>query len=120
MEQGYCPECSHRFKLKLHPKTGMEIVCPRCKVKLVVTSVSPLDLDLAITGKTKVKTKQTVKVIEAACPECDYSIKLKSRIHEDDTFACESCGADLEVVSANPIELDLALPHNFKQKHPKR
>ena len=120
MYQGFCPECSHRFKLKSHPKTGMQLACPRCKVNLVVTTVSPLELDLAITGTAAAKSKQTVRVVEAACPECDHTIKLKSRVHEGDVFACESCGVDLEVVSANPIELDLALPVNFKQKPAKR
>lgn len=120
MDQGYCPECSHRFKLKLHPKTGMQLACPRCKTNLVVTSTSPLDLDLAITDTTKTKSKPTVRIVEAACPECDHTIKLKSRVREGDIFACESCNVNLEVVCANPIELDLALPANFKQKPAKR
>ena len=120
MDQGYCPECSYRFKLKLHPKKGMDIVCPKCKVNLVVTSTSPLELDLAITGKNSVKPKPVLRVIEAACPECDHIIKLKSRVRRGDVFACESCGTDLEVVNDNPVELDLALPLNFRQKRPKR
>ena len=98
----------------------MLLACPRCKVNLVVSTVSPLELDLAITGTNAAKPRQTVRVVEAACPECDHTIKLKSRVHKGDVFACESCGADLEVVSANPVELDLALPLNFKQKPSKR
>ena len=120
MHQGFCPECSHRFKLKLPLKAGGQLACPKCKANLVITSVSPLELDLAIPGTSAAKPKQTLRVVEAACPECDYTIKLKSRVREGDIFACEDCGANLEVVSANPIELDLASPLNIKQKPAKR
>jgi len=119
MHQGYCPECSHRFKLKAPLKTGGQLACPKCKVNLIITSASPLELDLAITT-AKPKTKQAVLAIEAPRPECDHPIKLKSRIHQGAVFMCENCSADLEVVSTNPVELDLALPVNFKPKHTKK
>ena len=44
----------------------------------------------------------------ANCPECDASIDLGYDVVEGEIVECEDCGADLEVVSANPIELNLA------------
>ena len=42
------------------------------------------------------------------CPECGGSIVLDLDVVEGEIVDCEECGAELEVVSANPIELDLA------------
>ena len=41
------------------------------------------------------------------CPECSYEITLP-RPREGQRIACPNCGADLEVISARPLELDWA------------
>ena len=40
------------------------------------------------------------------CPECDNPIVLDAdEVEEGETVQCDECGADLEVVSVDPIEL---------------
>lgn len=43
------------------------------------------------------------------CPECDAAIDIEEEeIEEGQRVECPECGAELEVVSTNPVELDLA------------
>jgi alpha-aminoadipate carrier protein LysW len=42
------------------------------------------------------------------CVECDEEIELNGRPRLGQTLVCISCGAQLEVVSTNPIEVDWA------------
>jgi alpha-aminoadipate/glutamate carrier protein LysW len=39
------------------------------------------------------------------CPECDSQLDLDDNIEEGETLQCEECGAELEVVTTDPIEL---------------
>jgi alpha-aminoadipate carrier protein LysW len=40
------------------------------------------------------------------CPECDNPIIVDADVVEEgETVQCDECGADLEVVSVDPIEL---------------
>jgi alpha-aminoadipate carrier protein LysW len=39
------------------------------------------------------------------CPECDNPLNLEEDIDRGETLQCEECGAELEVVSIDPIEL---------------
>lgn len=42
------------------------------------------------------------------CPECDAMIDIEEdQIEEGQTVECPECGAELEVVSTEPIELDI-------------
>jgi alpha-aminoadipate/glutamate carrier protein LysW len=42
------------------------------------------------------------------CPECDALIDIEEdQIEEGQTIECPECGAELEVVSTEPIELDI-------------
>jgi alpha-aminoadipate carrier protein LysW len=44
----------------------------------------------------------------AHCPECDATIDVEDdEIEEGQTLDCPECGAELEVVSTNPLELNL-------------
>ena len=45
--------------------------------------------------------------LTAKCPECDADIELEDVI-EGEIVVCPDCGVDLEVVSLNPVKLDLA------------
>jgi alpha-aminoadipate carrier protein LysW len=40
------------------------------------------------------------------CPECDNPIVVDAdEIEEGETVSCDECGASLEVVSVDPVEL---------------
>jgi lysine biosynthesis protein LysW len=42
----------------------------------------------------------------AFCPECGQGIQLGAQPHEGQRVACSECGAELEVISVRPLELD--------------
>lgn len=39
------------------------------------------------------------------CPECDSPLDVDDELDEGETLECEECGAELEVVSTDPVEL---------------
>ena len=44
----------------------------------------------------------------ATCPECDAMIDIEEDlVEEGQTIECPECGAELEVVSTEPVELDI-------------
>lgn len=43
----------------------------------------------------------------AACPECEEKVFVDAEAEQGDVVICEECGADLEVVGLDPVELDL-------------
>ncbi len=46
----------------------------------------------------------------AVCPECEAAIDVdEDEIEEGQTLDCPECGAELEVVSTNPVELNPVL-----------
>lgn len=42
------------------------------------------------------------------CIDCEQPIKLDARPREGERIVCASCGAELEVISVEPVELDWA------------
>ncbi|HUV94098.1 MAG TPA: lysine biosynthesis protein LysW [Anaerolineae bacterium] len=44
----------------------------------------------------------------ATCPGCDGDIMIPYRAKIGDGVTCPSCGAELEVVDTDPIDLDWA------------
>jgi alpha-aminoadipate carrier protein LysW len=42
------------------------------------------------------------------CPECDATLTLNDDLIEGEIVPCPDCGAELEVVSVEPLELALA------------
>jgi len=44
---------------------------------------------------------------QAACPECESSLAL-SDLLQGEIVPCAFCGSDLEVMSLDPLRLDLA------------
>jgi alpha-aminoadipate carrier protein LysW len=43
------------------------------------------------------------------CPVCDGAIDVDEEdVDEGDSISCEECGADLKVVSTDPLELESA------------
>lgn len=43
------------------------------------------------------------------CPECDADVQVDEDMDKGDTVECDDCGAMLEVVGLDPIELDVAV-----------
>jgi alpha-aminoadipate/glutamate carrier protein LysW len=43
----------------------------------------------------------------ATCPECDANVDLQG-IGLNEIVVCADCGADLELVSLDPVQLELA------------
>jgi lysine biosynthesis protein LysW len=44
----------------------------------------------------------------AFCLYCDHPLSLGSWLMEDQVITCSNCGAQLEVLSLDPLELDWA------------
>jgi alpha-aminoadipate carrier protein LysW len=59
-------------------------------------------------GKRTRTEKRRGNVTIVFCIECDQPIKLECRPVKGEIITCSSCGADLKVVSADPVELDWA------------
>jgi alpha-aminoadipate carrier protein LysW len=45
--------------------------------------------------------------LEASCPECDAPLSLTDPL-EGEIVPCPECGVELEVISLDPLTLDLA------------
>jgi alpha-aminoadipate/glutamate carrier protein LysW len=43
----------------------------------------------------------------AKCPECDEEVFVDADLEQGDFVECEECGASLELVGMDPIELDV-------------
>ena len=40
------------------------------------------------------------------CPECDNPLSIEEdEVDEGETIQCDECGADLEIVAVDPVEL---------------
>jgi alpha-aminoadipate carrier protein LysW len=42
------------------------------------------------------------------CPECDAPLDLMPDLEEGEIVVCPDCGSELEVISLDPLTLDLA------------
>jgi len=42
------------------------------------------------------------------CPECDADVNLPTDVMENELLSCHDCGVELEVISLEPLELELA------------
>ena len=41
----------------------------------------------------------------AFCPECEAALDVEDDLDEGQRLECPECGAELEVVSTNPVEI---------------
>ncbi len=41
------------------------------------------------------------------CPECHEEVFVDAESEQGDIVSCEECGANLEIVGLDPIELDI-------------
>lgn len=44
----------------------------------------------------------------ATCPECDADVAIPADAMENELISCPDCGSELEIISLNPVQLDLA------------
>lgn len=49
------------------------------------------------------------------CPDCDEKIVLNPYIRLGRKLECPHCDADLEVISLDPLELDLVYDWSFEE-----
>jgi alpha-aminoadipate carrier protein LysW len=47
-------------------------------------------------------------MVSASCPDCDGDIILSPAPKVGKRLTCRHCGADLEVIGVDPVELDWA------------
>jgi UDP-N-acetylmuramyl tripeptide synthase len=40
-----CPDCDEQIDFRTPPKLGLKFTCPNCDASLVVTSISPLEIE---------------------------------------------------------------------------
>lgn len=52
----------------------------------------------------------------AHCPDCEVVIDLGDDIEEGQQLDCPECGAELEVVNTNPVELDVVADEDEEEK----
>jgi len=53
----------------------------------------------------------------AHCPECEAVIDVEEEeVEEGQTIDCPECGAELEVVNTNPLELNVLLDEEEEEK----
>jgi alpha-aminoadipate carrier protein LysW len=43
----------------------------------------------------------------AFCPECEAALDVEDDVEEGQRLDCPECGAELEVVNTNPLEINL-------------
>ena len=56
----------------------------------------------------------------AYCPECDAAIDVEEEgIEEGHRLDCPECGAELEVVNINPLELDIITTEDEEEEEGK-
>jgi alpha-aminoadipate carrier protein LysW len=44
----------------------------------------------------------------ATCPECDADVAIPADAMENELISCPDCGSELEIISLNPVQLNLA------------
>lgn len=42
------------------------------------------------------------------CPECEADVRLPANAMQNELVVCPDCGAELEIVSLNPLQLERA------------
>jgi alpha-aminoadipate carrier protein LysW len=47
-------------------------------------------------------------IMVANCPECEAEITLDANVEQNEIVVCPDCGVDLEVISLDPLTLELA------------
>lgn len=112
ISEAFCPECGQRLKLGTRPFKGQRVLCSACETNLSIVSLSPLELEVAMSTHRIGRKKSNS--VEVACPECEASIRLSARAREGQQILCDECDTLLEIISADPLELDVATMVDIK------
>jgi uncharacterized paraquat-inducible protein A len=111
----YCPECDQRLKLGARPRVGQRTVCSRCNAHLEIVALSPLELDISDSYLPMPDpTAKKRRVVEAPCIECYHSLKLGTHPRKGQQIICPECQTPLELVSLDPLELDISMTRRRK------
>jgi alpha-aminoadipate carrier protein LysW len=54
------------------------------------------------------EVNNNMATLTATCPECAAEIELDAQVMEGEIVDCPDCGVELEVVSLDPVTLDMA------------
>ncbi|GAB4436843.1 MAG: hypothetical protein Kow0031_18620 [Anaerolineae bacterium] len=84
------------------------MVCHRCGTALTITRLEPLEIEVQATTHA-VRDKPKLKSVEVPCPKCDDFICIDSHVREGFQVKCSNCHAMLEVISTDPLELEVPL-----------
>ncbi|HMQ55941.1 MAG TPA: hypothetical protein PKE64_06585 [Anaerolineae bacterium] len=114
ISEARCPECGQRLKQRggLHP--GQRLTCPACEMELVVVGSNPPKLT-ARSAEDDFNPKR-VNDGRTTCPECNIRLKVNANVREGQRLRCTACSSILEVVSLDPLELDLASQVDLKDR----
>ena len=110
-----CPECESPLKFGGQLHRGKRIHCARCKASLIVVDVKPPVLEIAVSANRTAKSKKDAGITETVCPQCDHVLRLNNRSRPGEKMVCHVCHTQLEVISTDPIELDVA--RTIKPQH---
>jgi len=106
--QVFCPECEQILQVGPRVNKGQRLICSRCNTQLITTKVNPVEVDLASNHQVDTNNKKA-KTVDLACPECETFIRLSINVRAGQQLNCPQCYSVLEVVSIDPIELEVAL-----------
>jgi alpha-aminoadipate carrier protein LysW len=69
-----------------------------------------MQLVAQVSNLSKIKSNKSkeYKMNTVSCPECSAEITLDAKVEVGEIVVCPDCGVDLEVISLNPIAVDLA------------
>lgn len=55
------------------------------------------------------------------CPECDNPLTIDAdEVEEGDSVQCDECGADMEIVSVDPLEIAVVDEAGYDDEDPAR
>jgi alpha-aminoadipate carrier protein LysW len=47
-------------------------------------------------------------IMYTQCPECEADVTIPAGVVENELISCPDCGAELEIISLNPLQVELA------------
>jgi uncharacterized paraquat-inducible protein A len=86
---------------------GQQIVCDACDTRLNVVNLEPLEFSIGPGRNVRLGPKP--KVVDIPCPACDDFIQISAHVHKGQRVVCAACKNTLEVISTDPLELDLPM-----------
>jgi len=109
-----CPICYEEILVPgRYARSGQEISCPECDSPLKVIQLDPIELDYALAEEDDQEeewddeeSSEEQDMPAAVCPSCDEDIAIPIRVRPGQKIMCPECGAPLEVVDVDPVELD--------------